>query len=68
MIVNSCINLIDKFSNKVSWIKEHFGKYPYNEIKRYGDDSSTDYMDLTYDEIEVNDCFILGKTIKFVKL
>ena len=43
MIVDSCINLIDKFSNKVSWIKEHFGKYPYNEIKRYGDDSSTDY-------------------------
>ena len=68
MIVDSYINLIDKFSNKVSWIKEHFGKYPYNEIKRYGDDSSTDYMDLTYDEIEVNDCFYIKQNNKVRKI
>ena len=68
MIVDSCINLTDKFSNQASWIKEHFGKYPYNGTKRYGYDSTTDYMDLTYDEIEVNDCFYIKQNNKVRKI
>lgn len=52
-----------KAKNAVPWLREHFGidKYPYNGTKRYGDDSSTEYMDLTYDDVKVGDCFYIEK-------
>lgn len=50
-----------KAKDATPWLKEHFDidKYPYDGTKRYGDDSSTEYMDLTYDEVNVGDCFYM---------
>lgn len=53
-----------KAKDAIPWLKEHFGidKYPYNGTKRYGDDSSTDYMDLTYADVNIGDCFYIEDT------
>lgn len=57
-------NVTSKFpkaKDASSWLKKCFGidKYPYNGTKRYGDDSSTDYMDLLYTDINIGDCFYI---------
>lgn len=53
-----------KAKDAIPWLREHFGidKYPYNGTKRYGDDSSTDYMDLTYTDVNIGDCFYIEDT------
>ncbi len=50
-----------KAKDAIPWLREHFGldKYPYNGTKRYGADSSTEYMDLTYNDVKVGDCFYI---------
>lgn len=56
-------NKFPKAKDVTPWLREHFGidKYPYNGSKRYGDDSSTEYMDLIYDDVKIGDCFYIGK-------
>lgn len=56
-------NKFPKTKDAISWLKTCFGidKYPYNGTKRYGDDSSTEYMDLTYDDVKVGDCFYVKR-------
>lgn len=50
-----------KAKNVIPQLREHFrlDKYPYNGTKLYGDDSSTEYMDLTYNDVKVGDCFYI---------
>ena len=52
-----------KAKDAVPWLREHFGidKYPYNGTKRYGDDSSTEYMDLKYSDVKEGDCFYIKR-------
>ena len=59
-----------KAKDAVPWLREHFGidKYPYNGTKRYGDDSSTEYMDLNIMMLKEVIVFILKETVKYILL
>lgn len=55
-------NIADKIpKNRVNipWLIKNLGvdKYPYRGIRRYGEDSSTEYMDLKYYDVKGGDCF-----------
>lgn len=56
------VGFLSKFETEdefKTWFKTNFGwdKFPYEGIKRQGMDSSTDYSDIYYDEIEVGHNF-----------